>query len=84
LIVKLGKVAFDKDPDPKKVDLDAKDSWEPRECKAVEGCVYPQRVRDRTGNRYYVVFKVVALDPKSRYVAFLWRRLSGAKVGQKR
>jgi len=47
---------------------------------AVEGHVYLEKVEDTNGNRLFVLFKIVAVDPQSRYMAFIWRRLPGGKV----
>jgi hypothetical protein len=80
LIADLGPVTFDKDPDPKKVDIDSEHTWVPGFCKAVPGRVYLERVRDPNGNRFYVVFQVLAVGEASDYVAFIWRRLPGGKV----
>jgi hypothetical protein len=79
LVVDLGPIDFEKDPKPAKISID-----DPRiisgQAKAVAGHVYLERVRDSRGNNFYVVFQVVAVDPGSRYMAFLWRRLPGGKV----
>jgi hypothetical protein len=80
LVVDLGKVDFEKDPDPKKISLGTAGvqcSW----ATAIEGHAYLERVRDDfAGDNFYVVFQVVAVDPHGRYMAFLWRRLPGGKV----
>ena len=80
LVVDLGAVDFTKDPDPKKVDPDSDHFWVADGCKVVQGHVYLERVRDDNGNKFYVVIKVVAADKDSRYLAFVWRRLTGGKV----
>ena len=54
--------------------------WRDEECKAVDGHVYLEKVEDDRGNRFFVLFQVVSVDEKSRYVAFLWRQLPGGKV----
>jgi len=81
LVADLGNVDFTKDPDPKAVDIDGEGqhTWMP-DGQAEEGDVYLERVRDREGNHFYVLFKVVALEKDSRYIAFLWRKLPGGKV----
>jgi hypothetical protein len=84
LVVDLGEVDFTKDPDPRKVDPDGDNFWTPGGCKAVEGHVYLERIRDEAGNKFYVVLKVIATDKDSRYMAFLWRRLPGGKVVKRR
>jgi hypothetical protein len=56
----------------------------PGRCKVVEGHVYLERVRDDSGNKFYVVLKVIATDKDSRYMAFVWRRLPGGKVVKRR
>jgi hypothetical protein len=78
LVADLGKVDFTKDPDPKKVDLDFWDHGPMNE--AIEGHVYLERVRDERGNWFYVLFKIVAVDKDSKYMAFIWRRLPGGRV----
>jgi tetratricopeptide (TPR) repeat protein len=80
LVVDLGEIDFTKDPDPKKVDPDSDNFWMPSRCKVVEGHIYLERVRDDSGNKFYVVLKVIAADKDSRYMAFVWRRLPGGKV----
>jgi tetratricopeptide (TPR) repeat protein len=84
LVADLGDVDFTKGPDPRNLDPDGDNFWEPDGCKAVEGHVYLERVRDSFGNKFYVVKKVVAADKESRYMAFLWRRLPGGKVVKRR
>ena len=79
LVVDLGTVPFDRDPNPKAVDIDGDNSWQTT-GHAVEGHVYLERVRDDRGNRFYVLFQIVAVDPQSDYMAFVWRRLPGGKV----
>jgi hypothetical protein len=79
LIVDLSNADFTKDPDPKKVDLDADNSWVYTDCRAEEGHVYLERIRDNRGNKFYVVFKVVSVED-GKYLAFLWRMLPGGKV----
>jgi tetratricopeptide (TPR) repeat protein len=73
----LSRADFSKDPEPGKI---AKARWNTEEAKAVVGHVYLERVQDDAGNPFYVVFEVVAVDPQSRYVAFVWRKLPGGKV----
>jgi hypothetical protein len=80
LIVDLGRADFVRDPDPRKIDPDGDNFWVPGDCKAVEGHVYLERVRDSSGNKFYVVFQCLAVDKDSRYMAFVWRRLPGGKV----
>ena len=82
MLADLGKVDFAKDPDVKNIDLDGDglNSWDPTNCKAIEGDVYVEKVRDEDGNNFYVIFQVVVVDKDSRYVAFIWRRLPGGKV----
>jgi tetratricopeptide (TPR) repeat protein len=80
LIVDLGRVDFARDPDPRKLDPDSDTFWVPDGCKAAEGHVYLERVRDSRGNKFYVVLQCLAVDKDSRYVAFVWRRLPGGKV----
>jgi hypothetical protein len=79
LVVDLGKTDFAKNPDPAKVSIDQPGVLS-GEGKAVEGHVYLERVRDDRGNNFYVLFEIVAVDPASRYMAFLWRKLPGGKA----
>jgi len=79
-VADLGKVEFTKDPDPAKVGAYGKTSWSSKECKAVEDHVYLEEIKDDRGNHFFVVFQVVATDPESRFVAFLWRKLPGGTV----
>lgn len=79
LIVDLGAIDFTQDPDPKKVDPDSDHFWMP-DGEAVEEHVYLERVRDDSGNKFYVLMKVIASDKDGRYMAFVWRRLPGGKV----
>ncbi len=80
LVVDLGRVDFARDPDPRKLDPDSDTFWVPDGCKAVEGHVYLERIRDSRGNKFYVLFQCLAVDKDSRYMAFVWRRLPGGKV----
>jgi hypothetical protein len=76
-IADLGKVDFTKDPDPAKVGVADKPKWSSEDCKANEGHVYLEEIKDARGNHFYVVFQVVATDNDSRFVAFIWRKLPG-------
>ncbi len=82
LVATLGKVSFEKDPDPTRIYIDNLDVLT-TEILAVEGHVYLERMRDVRGNDFYVVFQVVAVDPDSRYIAFLWRKIPGGKASKK-
>jgi tetratricopeptide (TPR) repeat protein len=79
-VADLGDVAFDKDADPGKIAAHGEGSWSSNTCKAVEGHVYLEHVKDRWGNDFFVLFKVVAVEKESKYLAFVWRRLPGGKV----
>jgi hypothetical protein len=79
-IADLGKVDFTKDPDPTKVGTDRKSQWSSEGCKAVDGHVYLERIKDDRGNGFFVLFQVVGTDKDSRFVAFVWRKLPGGKV----
>jgi hypothetical protein len=79
LLVDLGKTDFEKDADPKKINV-THPGLGPRERDAEEGHVYLLRVRDDIGNNYYVMLKVVAVDKRAQYMAFVWRMLPGANV----
>jgi tetratricopeptide (TPR) repeat protein len=76
-VAELGLVAFEKNPDPATI---GKKQWQADECKAVDGHVYLENVKDDRGNDFFVVFKVIAVDKESRYVSFVWRRLPGGSV----
>lgn len=86
LVVDLGKVDFEVNPTLGKISIDHPGLG--HDCVAAsEGHVYLERVRDRLetdlgkdGNNFYVVFQVVAVDSRSRYMAFLWRKMPGGKV----
>jgi tetratricopeptide (TPR) repeat protein len=79
-VADLEDVDFRQDPDPEKVPQAGKNGWHANECLAVEGHVYLEKVEDSQGNRFCVVFKVIAVDKESRYMAFIWRQLPGGKV----
>jgi tetratricopeptide (TPR) repeat protein len=83
-VADLGAADFTKDPDPEKVAADGKTRWCDQECKAIDGHVYLEKVQDDRGNRFFVLFQVVAVDEQSRYVAFIWRQLPGGKVVRRR
>jgi tetratricopeptide (TPR) repeat protein len=79
-IIDLGRADFEKDPDPKKITLGEGANWKTETIDAVAGHVYLERVRDRFGNDFYVVFQVVDIDPQGLWVAIVWRKLPGGKV----
>ena len=79
LMVDLGKGDFAADPDPKKVPV-THAGLIVAEGIAREGHLYLQRVIDRRGNDFYVLIEMVAVDPKDRYIAFIWRRLPETKA----
>jgi hypothetical protein len=80
LVVDLGKWDFEKDPALNEISIDDSRVCTVM-CTAKEGHVYLERVNDSLGNDFSVLFKVVALDPQSRYMAFVWRKLPvGAKA----
>jgi hypothetical protein len=79
-IADLGKVDFTKDPDPTKVETNRESKWVSKDCKAIDGHVYLERIKDDRGNDFYVLFQVVATDKDSRFVAFVWRKLPGGTV----
>ena len=81
LVVDLGKTDFEKDPEPARISIDDPGVMT-SETRAVPGHVYLERIRDGRGNNFYVVFQVVAVDPASRYMAFLWRKLPGGRVAR--
>ena len=80
LIVDLGRVDFEKDPNPKEITFGTQ-GIKGSPALAIEGHVYLERVRDDApGNDFYVMFQVVALDPFDRYIAFIWRQIPGGTV----
>jgi RNA polymerase sigma factor (sigma-70 family) len=76
-VIDLGNVDFNTDPESTKADF--KEQVRDRH-KAENGHVYLEKVEDTNGNRFFVLFKIVAIDEQSRYMAFIWRRLPGGKV----
>jgi hypothetical protein len=79
LVVDLDEADFGKDLDPAKINIDNPRVFS-NHAHALEGHVYLERVRDDRGNNFYVLFRVVAVDKESRYMAFLWRKLPGGSV----
>jgi hypothetical protein len=79
-VADLGTVDFEKNPDLKKIGADEKFQWESDWCKAIEGHVYLENVKDDRGNNFFVLFQVVAVEKDSKYIAFVWRRLPGGKI----
>ncbi len=78
LIVDLGKVDFEENPEFRRISIDHPGLG--ATAFASEGHVYLERVQNTHGNNFYVVFQVVTVDADGRYVAFLWRRLPGGKI----
>ncbi len=79
LLVDLGEVDFTKDPEPKKISIDDERVKADNCPIATTGHVYLERIRDDDGNNFYVVFQVIFVDPNSRCMAFVWRKLPGGK-----
>jgi hypothetical protein len=79
--VDLGKVDFAIDPSQTRADREGPDRGG---HKAINGHVYLEKVEDTNGNRFFVLFKVVAVDEQSRYMALIWRRLPGGKIVRQR
>jgi hypothetical protein len=75
-VTDLGEADFEADPlktrHPIKVAHDSE--------TAIANHVYLEKVEDDRGNSFLVVFQVIAVDPGSRYMAFVWRRLPGGKI----
>jgi hypothetical protein len=70
-VADLDNVDFNVDP----VMKDARPEGSARdEALAVSGHVYLEKVEDTNGDRFFVLFKVVAVD------GFIWRRLPGGKI----
>lgn len=76
-VVDLGNVDFTMNPSSAKADFEGPDQ---KPHQAIPGHVYLEKVADTNGNRFFVVFKVVAVDEQSRYMAFLWRCLPGGTM----
>jgi tetratricopeptide (TPR) repeat protein len=76
-VADLGAVDFEKNPDPATI---GKKQWQAEQCKAVDGHVYLENVKDDRGNDFFVALKVIAVDKESRYVSFIWRRLPGGST----
>jgi hypothetical protein len=79
--VDLGEADFEIDPDPAKISIDQQGVLT-MGTKARTAHVYLERVRDDRGNNFYVLFKIMSVDKDGRYMAFLWRKLPGGKVGK--
>jgi hypothetical protein len=79
LVVDLGMADFEQTPDPAMISIDGAGVLSAG-GEAVDGRVYLERIRDGRGNNFYVLFRVVAVDPASRYMAFVWRKLPGGKA----
>lgn len=86
IVVDLGPTDFHLDFDFLRKVLDSADERDDdigmADLPAKEGHVYLQRVKDSHGNHFYALFQVVALDPDSRYMAFVWRKLPGGKFAE--
>jgi hypothetical protein len=82
-VADLGRARFAQDPNLQKVKQNGP-RFSAVGAKAVEGHVYLERVQDTDGNHFFVVFQVVAVDPQSRYLAFVWRKLPGGKIVKRR
>jgi RNA polymerase sigma factor (sigma-70 family) len=77
-VVDLGSVDFQADPPlTRAAPFDRRQLLE---HPAVKGHVYLEKVEDTNGNRFFVLFKIVAIEEDNRYMAFLWRRLPGGKI----
>jgi len=76
-VVDLGNVDFNVNPSQTKADFEGPDR---EQHEAVDGHVYLEKVEDTNGNRFFVLFKVLAVDEQSRYIAFVWRCLPGGKI----
>jgi hypothetical protein len=84
LVFDIRTADFTKEPDPNKLEIDAKQSWQKGNVKATEGHTYLEKVEDGRGNRFYVLFHVLAVDKDSNYIAFVWRRLPGGTIKKDR
>jgi hypothetical protein len=80
LFIDLGKIDFEQDPDPKR--FHPKDHWLRTRGIASEEHVYLVRIQDARGNHFHVLFQVLAMDRKSRYLSFVWRKLPGGQVNR--
>jgi tetratricopeptide (TPR) repeat protein len=79
-VVDLGQVDFTRDPDPATISGPGGPEWSTKKCKATDGHVYLEEIKDKRGNHFFVIFQILATDKDSRYVAFVWRKLPGGKV----
>ncbi|MFO0964888.1 MAG: RNA polymerase sigma factor [Gemmataceae bacterium] len=81
LVLDLGAVDFEIDPPAHlrrildKTRVDEGDVLFNASIEAIEGHVYVERVRD-DDNDFFVLFHVVAVDRRDRYMAFVWRKLT--------
>lgn len=74
LIADIGEWEFTKDCDVNSIQVNANPTWQ-LSAKAVEGHTYVIRIFDEQGNRFFVLLRVVYVDPKGEYVAFTWRKM---------
>jgi len=84
LVVDLGDVDLTKDPDPNKLTDQEMKTWRKNACPAVEGHTYLEKVQDDRKNKFFVMFRIVAVDKDSNYMAFVWRRLPGGTLTKDR
>lgn len=82
LIADLGPIDFEKNVDPRSIDVTRPDGWY-LTAKAREGHVYLIRIFDERGSRFFVQVKIFHVDPNGDYIAFVYRILPGGVVRQK-
>lgn len=82
LIADLGPIDFDKNVDPRSIDITRPDGWY-LTAKAREGHVYLIRVFDERGSRFFVQLKIFHVEPNGDFIAFVYRILPGGVVRQK-
>ncbi|HMP03694.1 MAG TPA: hypothetical protein PKC45_14450 [Gemmatales bacterium] len=76
LIADLGPVDFNRDVDPRSIDVTREDGWR-LATTITEGHVYLIRVFDDSGNRFFVMMKVFHMPENGEYLAFVFRLLPG-------
>ena len=84
LVHDLGDFEFTKDPDPNRLTDKEMKTWQKDSCKAVENHTYLEKVEDNRRNKFFVMFRIVALDKDSNFMAFVWRRLPGGMITKDR
>jgi hypothetical protein len=84
LVIDVGDFEFTKDPDPNKLTDKEMKTWQEDSCKAVENHTYLEKVEDNRKNKFFVMFRIIAVDKDSNFIAFVWRRLPGGMITKDR